>query len=292
MSFLILLSLALAPAVFFFYFFWIRDRWEKEPWSLLLMLAFWGGISVIPVGIVELAFFPKGLEFESVSDAVKVAFLCAGLIEEGAKFLFVYFLTLTSVHFREEYDGIIYAVAVGLGFAAVENVFYVISAMLSGEGALSIALMRAFTAVPMHALDGVILGFFIGRARFMKDGMSKFIMNMTGLILAIVFHGLYDMFAFLTIVLPQEMIGWCIVGLVWTMVVQWGTAQKMVAAAQRRSHGQHSWSSTVTAASVAVQTSPVATAEIKTFMRRFCRFCGKPVNPESKFCTNCGSKLR
>jgi hypothetical protein len=135
----------------------------------------------------------------------------------------------------------------------------------------------------MHALDGVILGFFIGRARFLPDARSRFLTNMLGLVIAIAFHGVYDMFAFITTI-SERLIGWCIVGLVWTMVVQWGTAHRMVQTAQRRSRLQH----TEEPEPVAVPALSVQTASAI----RFCRYCGKPVGEGSNFCTNCGSGLK
>jgi RsiW-degrading membrane proteinase PrsW (M82 family) len=77
---------------------------------------------------------------------------------------------------------------VSMGFAATENIFYVL------EGGYQTALLRAFTAVPAHATFGVLMGYFMGKAKFAKN---RIILNLFGLFLAIVFHGTYDFFLFI-----------------------------------------------------------------------------------------------
>jgi RsiW-degrading membrane proteinase PrsW (M82 family) len=164
-----------------------------------------------------------------------MAFLVAGLVEETIKFMIAYWFTKRSSYFSEEYDGIIYTVAVGLGFAFMENILYIGSALISEGAPLATALARAFTAVPSHALDGAVMGYFIGRAHFATDPGERLRLNFLGLLLAILFHGLYDFFAFSTFVLPERVAGWSIAGLIWTLGVQWGTVHRLVVIAQARS---------------------------------------------------------
>jgi len=80
---------------------------------------------------------------------------------------------------------------VSMGFAVTENVFYVF------EGGFSTAIGRAFTVVPAHATFVVLMGYFMGKAKFSKN---KTMLNLTGLFLAILFHGAYDFFLFLPFV--------------------------------------------------------------------------------------------
>ena len=70
-----------------------------------------------------------------------------------------------------------------LGFATFENIEYVYA------GGFWVALMRAFSAVPAHACDGALMGYFLGQARFApnKGGYAWI-----GLAVAILFHGFYD----------------------------------------------------------------------------------------------------
>jgi RsiW-degrading membrane proteinase PrsW (M82 family) len=281
-TFLIILALLIAPAGILFYYFWIRDRWEHEPPSLIWKLFALGGISIIPAVVLDIAFFGLENNPETIFETFMFAFIAAGLIEETCKFFFIYNFTKRSRHFNEEYDGILYAVAVGLGFAFFENILYVVGAMMDESGGLSIAILRAFTAVPMHALDGVILGYFIGRSHFEKTAMGKLTQNLMGLCMAVLFHGLYDFFAFLTMVIP-DYAGWCIVGLVWIMFVQWATAYRFIRAAQISSKAR--WDAFKEA-----QAEQIAAPVIPS--KKFCRHCGSTVNPVASFCSNCGGDIR
>jgi protease PrsW len=283
MSLLVIIALIIAPAAILFYYFWVRDRWEHEPPSLIWKLFLLGGLSIIPALVLDIAFFGLENNPETIFETFLFAFIAAGLIEETSKFTFIYLFTKRSRHFNEEYDGILYAVAVGLGFAFFENILYVAGAMMDESGGgLSIAILRAFTAVPMHALDGVILGYFIGRSHFEKTAMGRLTQNLIGLCMAILFHGLYDFFAFLTMVIPEQA-GWCIVGLVWIMFVQWATAYRFIRAAQDASKAR--WD-----ALKAAQAVPVAIPEAPP--KRFCRHCGSQIKSGANFCPNCGGDIR
>lgn len=80
---------------------------------------------------------------------------------------------------------------VSMGFAAVENLLYVL------EGGLEVALMRAFTAIPAHATFAIIMGYFMGKAKFSNHRMKW---NLIGLSCAILFHGAYDFFLFINFI--------------------------------------------------------------------------------------------
>jgi RsiW-degrading membrane proteinase PrsW (M82 family) len=88
-------------------------------------------------------------------------------------------------------DGIVYAVMISLGFATVENIFYVFNH--PGQE-IQVAIMRMFTAIPLHAACGIILGYFVGLAKFSDN---KNILLYLGLFLATLVHGLYNYFIFL-----------------------------------------------------------------------------------------------
>lgn len=282
-NFLVILALIIAPAGILLYYFWVRDRWDREPPSLIWKLFGLGCLSIIPAALLAVLFFGLETVPDTIFGAFMYAFVAAGLIEETIKLAFVYIYTRKSRHFTEEYDGIIYAVAVGLGFAFAENILYVVASYLENSEGLSIAILRAFTAVPAHALDGVILGFFIGRSQFQKTTIGKLTQNLIGLALAVAFHGLYDFFAFLTMVIPEQYAGWCIVGLIWILVVQWGTAYRFVRAAQIASRAR--WNA-AKALEIDIQPTP------GPHFKRFCRHCGNSIKPDVNFCPDCGGDLR
>jgi RsiW-degrading membrane proteinase PrsW (M82 family) len=82
----------------------------------------------------------------------------------------------------------VYAVFISLGFAAVENVMYV---MGNGFGT---GIMRAITAVPAHAIFGVTMGFYFGMAKFYEKKRNE--LKLKALIYPIILHGIYDFILF------------------------------------------------------------------------------------------------
>ncbi|MEI6062093.1 MAG: PrsW family glutamic-type intramembrane protease [Bacteroidota bacterium] len=97
----------------------------------------------------------------------------------------VFILVWRNPNFNEKFDGIVYAVSVALGFAAIENLFYVFS-----NNSLQVGLLRAFTAVPAHAIFGIVMGFYLGLARFGVQQRGKWLLR--AFTVPWLFHGIYD----------------------------------------------------------------------------------------------------
>lgn len=143
-----------------------------------------GALIVLPVVFAERFLTSLNPAPETVTGAAYTAFVVAGFTEEIFKFLALYLLIWRSPEFNEKFDGIVYAVFVSLGFAAVENVLYV------SEGGLNVALTRALTAVPAHALFGVRMGYFFGIAHMYPELRRTYLRY--ALLVPILLHGVYD----------------------------------------------------------------------------------------------------
>lgn len=185
--------LAIAPVVLIIIFVYIKDKYEREPKRLLLYSFLFGAIvSVILSTIIYLLIdftLPRPDEFSVIQQFIKAFFIVA-LTEEFSKYVIIRYFAQPKKAFNEPFDGIIYAVMVSLGFALTENFMYV----LSNGGGTEVAIIRAFTAVPAHAICGVIMGYFMGKAKFNGKRIAD---NLIGLTLAILFHGSYDFFLFI-----------------------------------------------------------------------------------------------
>ena len=182
-----LIALALAPVLAIMWFVYLKDKYDREPIKHILISFILGCVSVIPAIILEYSLgsvFPEN-NLNVMTTAIW-AFIIVALSEEFSKYIMLQWYAFRQKEFDEPFDGIVYGVMVSLGFAAVENIFYVI------EGGVSVALLRMFTAVPAHASFGVIMGYYFGLAWQHKDQAWKY--KLRGLLSAVVLHGAYDFF--------------------------------------------------------------------------------------------------
>jgi RsiW-degrading membrane proteinase PrsW (M82 family) len=183
-----LLILSLAPVFIIAGYIWFRDKYEKEPLRILILALVAGALTVIPILFLE-QFLDGFTEFfPGLLAAAWKAFAVAAFSEELLKFIALYLLIWKSPEFNEKFDGIVYAVFVSLGFAAVENVLYVTG------GGFSTGISRAITAVPAHAIFGVTMGFYFGMAKFFDKKRLQF--KTKALLYPILLHGIYDFILF------------------------------------------------------------------------------------------------
>jgi protease PrsW len=180
-----LLFLALAPAFIIMFYVYFRDKYEKEPIKLILKGILLGALIIFPVGILENYLIAIGKAYEPIPKAAWDGFIVAAATEEVFKYLMVILLIWRNPNFNEKFDGIVYAVSVSLGFATIENLFYVFS-----ENSMQVGLIRAFTAVPGHTIFGIVMGFYLGLAKFSKSGRGKWLLR--ALLVPWLLHGIYD----------------------------------------------------------------------------------------------------
>lgn len=185
----ILVALAILPSLAICYWVYRQDRYEKEPFSLLFKAFVIGCASTIPAMLLQIQFQDWQNEDSLVATAI-FAFGIVGLTEELSKFVLLRLFIYPADDFNEPMDGIVYAVMVSMGFATVENLLYVFGE--NSDGSIGTALGRAFTAVPAHAAFAVLMGSYMGLAKFVAERRNFYMF--TGLGLAVFFHGLYDFF--------------------------------------------------------------------------------------------------
>jgi RsiW-degrading membrane proteinase PrsW (M82 family) len=201
------LQIALSGAAPALLAMWLVDRIDAkrpEPPRLRRLVAFAGMLSVIPAIFLELLLqstttstIGSQLTYEGASFN---SFAVAAAIEEACKIMVIYWVVWCRPEFDERLDGIIYACRAGLGFALVENVLYLLNeATLTGQ--LTVWILRALLAVPGHALWTGMIGYCAARRRF--DGVGLGLAG--GYLLAVAFHGLYDLSLFVQ--LPMQLEG-------------------------------------------------------------------------------------
>jgi RsiW-degrading membrane proteinase PrsW (M82 family) len=166
-------------------YFYRKDKYEPEPLSWIVKIFLLGAFIVIPIAIGE------GIFGIFVSKFVLFV-IVAPIIEECGKYFIVKRYVYQTREFNEPVDGIIYAIAAALGFASLENIFYVFSVPLTELATLStLVFFRAILSVPGHALFSSMWGHSLGIVKFENPrNPSKIII--IGLAGAIVFHALFN----------------------------------------------------------------------------------------------------
>ncbi len=189
-----LILLAISPVLIIIVYIFLKDKYEKEPTRLLAYNFLLGAIVSVIITtmlyvIIDIPFPLKN--HNSIFEQFIKAFFVVGLSEEFSKYIIIRYYAQPLDEYNEPFDGIVYSVMVSMGFAATENVMYVL------QGGMEVAIIRAFTAVPAHATFAIIMGYNMGKAKFSKN---RVVLNLTGLFLAVLFHGAYDFFLFIDFV--------------------------------------------------------------------------------------------
>jgi len=187
---ILLFLLAIFPGLAISYSIYRMDKYEKEPWWQLL-ICFALGVALVWVAFyierfLETSAYTMTIDMPPIIMTALVAFVVVAFTEELLKFLALRFYIFPKDAFNEPMDGIVYAVLIAMGFATAENIDYVM------QGGWQTGFVRIFTAVPAHGMLGVIMGYFVGRAKF--DTYNRGRLLIRGLLLAIFGHGAYDFF--------------------------------------------------------------------------------------------------
>jgi protease PrsW len=260
-----------SPVIFAFAFsilvalFWLKrfrkmDKYEKEPERLIYFAFGAGALAIVPSAILESLVDISNLTGSPPLPNLFVAFLWVGIVEEFFKYLAVRLTVYRSNEFNEIMDGMIYMISAALGFAAAENVGYML-----GFG-FFVGLLRALLSYLGHVSFSAILGYYLGKAKIEGKGNWLWI----GFIWAISLHWLYD--AFFVIGTVRSSLGFLFLGLmVWVfgLILTYFLSRKAQAV------------------------SPFRTVHIlPKRLTRSCQACGKTVSAKAWICHHCGEPLK
>lgn len=274
----ILVAAAVLPVILLCYYIYAKDV-NKEPIKLLAKMFFLGCISVVPILFVEL-FLENYFSTDGVNDFLIVffyTFIGVAFVEELFKWIIVKFIGHNNKEFDELYDIIVYSVFVSLGFACIENIFYVI------QNDLKIALLRALLSVPGHTCFAVIMGYFFSKAKInkMNDDYSKCALNMIlSLLMPALIHTMYDALLFdgvsfsLFLIFDISMVVYCFV-----LVQKMSKIQSLVSY------------SVINGNLVSDVDGHVNFSLENKSPIRFCPICGKAAK-DTDFCNSCGFKFK
>jgi len=191
---LVALILALAPGAALLWYIRHLDKYEPEPWNMIWLAFLSGCLSVIPALIIEPLLDVKIGGFWGT---VWTAFVVASMTEELCKGGLAYAFMWRRPQFNEIMDGIVYFGVAHMGFAITENLMYV---LIRPEGNVVQALLTAFarttTAVPLHVINGMIMGYHMGMVKFAPNAKERTKHLIEAFVIPIVLHGFYDVAAF------------------------------------------------------------------------------------------------
>ncbi|AWB45035.1 PrsW family intramembrane metalloprotease [Paenibacillus sp. CAA11] len=173
---------AIAPGIALLTYFYLKDKYDTEPLHMVAKIFFLGFLIVLPIMILQ-----RGLIMWFGDNSFLYAFAISAGVEELVKWFVLYHMIYNHTEFDEPYDGIVYAAAVSLGFATVENIIFA----LAHQASIGSLLIRALLPVSGHAMFGVMMGYYFGRAKFSVSGKSRRFLAYS-LILPIFWHGVYD----------------------------------------------------------------------------------------------------
>ena len=172
-----------------------------EPPRLIFKGFFYGGLSALLSTLISGPLLNMGFYTTDPSnwlEAVKISFFGAAIPEETAKLLMLWLLLRNCPEFDERYDGIVYGTTVGLGFAAFENLMYVVSA---GANWVDVAFTRALFAVPGHFAFAVVMGYYFAQYSLRGENREGAMVKMW--LYPVLAHGLYDTVAMSASVRPE-----------------------------------------------------------------------------------------
>jgi len=296
MNVLAYVMLGFAPGAFWLWLIYQRDRYIPAPPFLVVRTFLWGVAVSLPVVIVEALLeavggvtLGGGLPGDSsVARIAYGAFVVAGFTEEAAKFLVVRRTVYPSPYFRHSLDGVIFAAASALGFASIENVFYM------AEFGPAVILVRGPFSTLAHVFFSVAWGYALGQQK--QAGRGRRVA--AALLAAMFLHGLFDFLLFLA---DPQYAAWAFVlfaAAAVVFIILIGRARRespfrnkvAVVLASCPACGYLGWGSAryCTACGAPALARPSKAKQTGPFA---CGSCRQPILPAHHFCTSCGSRL-
>lgn len=187
---------SVSPALILLYYIYNKDMNQPEPTKLIIKGFGLGVLSLFASFFVSIPFGVLGLYGDVVTtwrNAFGVAFFGAAIPEETAKLFMLWLLLRRNHYFDEHMDGIVYAVAVSMGFAALENVSYL---FFNYDSWRSVGVARALVSVPAHYAFAVFMGYYYSLCCF-GEPAKKYYYKAMIFVAPVLLHGVFDMLLFM-----------------------------------------------------------------------------------------------
>ncbi|MCW7490117.1 PrsW family glutamic-type intramembrane protease [Leptospira meyeri] len=180
-----------------FYYSFYRFHFYRFTESFLQYTAF--AFSIFSAGIalglqsLLLNWLPNGGPYWN-------SFILSSFVEELSKLLGIYLFFRKNQDEFTVTDGIFYGLVLGGGFGLVENILYFINTGLWSQ------VLRSITALPIHMMNGGLVGAYLMMFLFHKNPIFKWGKLGFGFSICVGIHGLYNLSIFqeidLLLILP------------------------------------------------------------------------------------------
>ncbi len=190
MDYFYLIIFALLPSFIWLLFFLKKDA-NPESNEMILKVFLYGMLAVIPAAIIQLGFIEiiGKLPFSPFLILILSLFIAVSLVEELSKYLVVHFKVLKNSELDEPPDVMLYMIIAALGFAAFENILYI----LQQETLFDMLLLNFFrflAPVFGHALWSGTLGYFLALSFY--EPKQRFKLLTFGFILVSILHTVFN----------------------------------------------------------------------------------------------------
>ena len=191
---MILLIAGVLPALLLIRYIYKQDTIEHEPTGLLVKLFIAGGLTTFAASVLErIGVSILNGVFQNSENMtlymILLNFIVVGISEEGVKHFALRRITWYDDNFNFRFDAVLYSAVVALGFAAFENVLYILNF------GLGVAPIRAVTAIPMHCICGIFMGHYYGQSKLCEQKHNWSVMkynNIMSMLIPVLLHGFYD----------------------------------------------------------------------------------------------------
>jgi len=245
------LYIAILPVIGLLIYIYKKDT-HKEPSNLLIKCFIFGVLSAYAAMYLEeflgIFFYTDDLKYGYINLFISV-FVCIALVEEFVKWFIFKTQVYNDKEYDESFDSIVYSVFISLGFACIENILYI------SKFGVYTGILRGITAIPAHAYDAVIMGYFLSYSKNQKD-KQKYYLALSLLVPAIT-HAIYDY------LITAELFGMWIIFHIFMLIFSIIFINKL-------------------------------SKTNKSFIQNtinYCRYCGNKINIQDNYCRNCGNKI-
>lgn len=186
---------AIIPMTIYLILIWRFDRYDREPFGMVLANYLWGAIGAIflaVIGSVILTFFISLFVKDETRLGLFGAIAVAPFVEEITKGIFL-LITVSNRKFDNITDGIVYGGAIGLGFGMTENFLYFVGNSDNLVSWIYIIIVRTLFSAVMHCVSTATLGAFLGYSKFMSRDRRIFY-AFVGLSIAMFIHAAWNSF--------------------------------------------------------------------------------------------------